>query len=94
MNTFIPTMVNIHAQEVEDHPNAVKLLEVYESADNYYVVMECCDGGELFEHISKEKASVTRTMLPCPTQPPPYSNLDSAPAIALHSESHAPSSRH
>lgn len=42
-------------KEVEDHPNAVKLLEVYETHTNYYIVMDCCDGGELFEHITQSK---------------------------------------
>jgi serine/threonine protein kinase len=44
-------------KEVEDHPNAVKLHEVYDEAQNYYLVMECCDGGELFEHIAKGTVS-------------------------------------
>ena len=42
-------------REVEDHPNAVRLLEVYEEAHAYYLVMESCDGGELFDHISNAK---------------------------------------
>ncbi len=43
---------------VEDHPNAVRVLEVFEGADCYYVVMECCEGGELFDHISKKASGV------------------------------------
>ncbi|GAX85949.1 hypothetical protein CEUSTIGMA_g13365.t1 [Chlamydomonas eustigma] len=46
-------------KEVEDHPNAVKLHEVYDEAQNYYLVMECCDGGELFEHIAKGTEAFT-----------------------------------
>ena len=42
-------------KEVEDHPNAVKLFEAYNDATAFYLVMQCCDGGELFEHIPKEK---------------------------------------
>lgn len=42
-------------KEVEDHPNAVTLREVYETPHTYYLVMDCCDGGELFEHITKSK---------------------------------------
>ena len=49
---------------VEDHPNAVRVLEVFEGAECYYVVMECCEGGELFDHISK-KASVKCVMDVC-----------------------------
>lgn len=40
---------------IEDHPNTVKVLEVFEGAECYYIVMECCEGGELFDHISKMK---------------------------------------
>ena len=38
------------------HPNIIKLYEVYESATDLYLVMECCSGGELFDRI-KEKGS-------------------------------------
>ena len=41
----------------QDHPNAVKLHEAYDGQHNYYLVMECCDGGELFEHIAKGTVS-------------------------------------
>ncbi|KAK1444665.1 serine/threonine-protein kinase [Babesia gibsoni] len=34
-----------------DHPNIVKLLEVYEDEDCLYLVMEMCAGGELFDEI-------------------------------------------
>lgn len=30
-----------------DHPNIIKLFEVYISEDNYYIVMELCEGGSL-----------------------------------------------
>nr|CEL69049.1 TPA: Calcium-dependent protein kinase 3 [Neospora caninum Liverpool] len=36
-----------------DHPNIIKLLEVYEDMKNLYLVMELCTGGELFERIIK-----------------------------------------
>lgn len=48
---------------LEDHPNAVKVIEVFEGAECYYVVMECCDGGELFDHISKKKVRAARHTL-------------------------------
>lgn len=34
-----------------DHPNIVKLCEVMEDANCYYLVMELCTGGELFDFI-------------------------------------------
>ena len=34
-----------------DHPNIVKLLEVYDQQDNFYMVMELMTGGELFDRI-------------------------------------------
>ena len=47
------TVTLFHVPSYQDHPNAVKLHEVYDDIHNYYLVMECCDGGELFEHIAK-----------------------------------------
>ena len=32
-----------------DHPNIVKYLEAYEDSTNIYVVMEMCQGGNLFD---------------------------------------------
>lgn len=36
-----------------DHPNICKLLETYTEGTSMFLVMEYCDGGELFEHITK-----------------------------------------
>jgi calcium-dependent protein kinase len=34
-----------------DHPNILKLLEIYDWKNYYYLVTEMCEGGELFEKI-------------------------------------------
>ncbi|EGR29825.1 hypothetical protein IMG5_148090 [Ichthyophthirius multifiliis] len=57
-------------QEVEilteiDHPNVVKLFEIYEDDNSFYMVMELMTGGELFqriveaEHFSEKQAAET-----------------------------------
>ena len=35
------------------HPNIVNIFDIYEDSKKYYIVMECCEGGELFEAISE-----------------------------------------
>lgn len=34
-----------------DHPNIIKLFEVFENDSYVYLVMELCEGGELFHKI-------------------------------------------
>lgn len=38
-----------------DHPHITRLYDVYESPDFLYLVMECMDGGELFDRITERK---------------------------------------
>ena len=34
-----------------DHPNIVKVYEIYETKRSLYIIMEKCNGGELFDRI-------------------------------------------
>ena len=53
---FESLRAEITVMQKMSHPNIIKLYEVYESATDLYLVMECCSGGELFDRI-KEKGS-------------------------------------
>ena len=39
-----------------DHPNILKLYEVFQDSARFYVVTEMCEGGELFDEIIKRKS--------------------------------------
>jgi len=38
-----------------DHPNIVQLYQVFEDIQNVYMIMSCCDGGELFDRIQSDE---------------------------------------
>ena len=38
-----------------DHPNIAKIFEFYNGENDYYLIMEYCSGGELFDKIIKSK---------------------------------------
>ena len=38
-----------------DHPNVIKVYEISENEKNYYIIMEYCEGGELFNYIVKKQ---------------------------------------
>ncbi|EQC26131.1 CAMK/CAMK1 protein kinase [Saprolegnia diclina VS20] len=41
-------------RKIQEHPNIVSLLDVFETAGDVYVVMELCTGGELFERLAEK----------------------------------------
>merc|ERR1719254_386921 len=47
----------VDIQKKLDHPNIVKLYEVFQDAKKIYLVMELCTGGELFDRIVDEAPS-------------------------------------
>ena len=57
-------------RHLPEHPNIVTFKEVYEDKDAIYLVMELCEGGELFDRIvskghytERAAANITKTML-------------------------------
>jgi len=52
----IASMQNeIEIMQSLDHPNTVKLIQVYEDSAHYCLVMELMTGGELFDHIIEKE---------------------------------------
>lgn len=46
--------------KILDHPNIIKLYETFEDNKFVYLVMETCEGGELFDRII-DKGSFSET---------------------------------
>ena len=38
-----------------DHPNVVKVHEIFETEENYLIIMDYCPGGELFNYIVQNR---------------------------------------
>lgn len=51
-----PFRQETEVMKIMDHPNIVKLFEVLEDKSHIYLVMEFCQGGELFDRIAKTGA--------------------------------------
>lgn len=38
-----------------DHPNVIKMFEFFENDDSIYLILEKCDGGELFDRVIEKE---------------------------------------
>jgi calcium-dependent protein kinase len=47
---------------IMDHPNIIKLFEIFDYKDFYYVVTEYCSGGELFEFLQRSSRITEKTV--------------------------------
>lgn len=61
-----PQDVELVKQEIEilklcQHPNIVRLLDLFENPDYSYIVMEMLEGGDLFSYLEKRKFRVIET---------------------------------
>ena len=43
------------------HPNIIKLLDIFENSDNYFIVIEYMEGKDLFDYIQKRNFVLTET---------------------------------
>ena len=73
-------------RQLPPHDNIVKLKETYEDDESVYIVMELCEGGELFDRIvsrghytERAAASVTRTIVEVVQVPNPNPNPNPRP---------------
>lgn len=47
-----------------DHPNIIKLADVFETPDRIFIVMELMDGGELFDYVVEKVQSKLFASIP------------------------------
>lgn len=48
-------LLEIAVMKSLDHPNILRIYETFEDADNFYLILEECRGGDLFERIVRQK---------------------------------------
>ena len=45
----------VNILKILDHPNIIRVYEFFEDLTTFYIIMEYCRGGELFDEMIKEK---------------------------------------
>jgi len=48
----------IEILKVCQHPNIIRIYDIFENMDSYYIFMEFCDGGDLFTRLEKTKFKI------------------------------------
>jgi serine/threonine protein kinase len=41
------------------HPNIVKLIDLFENLENYYIVLECMEGKDMFDYLKSRNFRIT-----------------------------------
>ena len=41
------------------HPNIIKLIDIFENSDYYYIVLEYMEGKDLFEYLRRRKFNIS-----------------------------------
>ncbi len=49
----------IEVMKMSKHPNVVKLIDIFESSDNFYLVLEYMGGGDLFDYLKARSFRLT-----------------------------------
>lgn len=52
----------IEVLKICQHPNVIRLLDVFENPDYIYIVLEHCGGGDLFHYLDKRDFKVTEDL--------------------------------
>lgn len=48
----------IEILKVCQHPNIIRIYDIFENMDSYYILMEFCDGGDLFTRLEKTRFKI------------------------------------
>lgn len=48
----------IEVLKISQHPNLIKLVDLFESESHYYIIIELCEGGDLYEYLDKRNFKI------------------------------------